>query len=79
MLGHVGSTSEAVRTMLFGGEWAIRESSTWNFDVSWRGEVTMGRRGDEGEWMRAGSVAWLCQRPGTVMRGATTDLRSEIR
>ena len=65
--------------MLFGGEGAIRESSTWNFDVSWRGEVTMSRQGDEGEWMRAGSDAWLCQRHGTVMRGATTDLRSEIR
>jgi len=39
----------------------------------------MGRRGDEDEWRRAGIVAWLCQRPGTVTRGATADLRSEIR
>ena len=39
VLGHVGLTSEAVRMMLFGGEWAIRESLTWNFDVSWRGEA----------------------------------------
>ena len=28
VLGHVGSTNKAVCTMLFGGEWAIRESLT---------------------------------------------------
>ena len=54
--------------MLFGGKWVIQESSMWNFDVSWQGKVTMDRRGDEGEWMRAGSIAWLCQCPGTVMQ-----------
>ena len=38
----------------------------------------MGGRGDEDEWRRTGSVAWLCQRPRTVTHGATADLRSEI-
>ena len=39
----------------------------------------MGRRGDESKWRHAGIVAWLCQRPGTVTRGAMADLHSEIR
>jgi len=39
----------------------------------------MGRQGDENEWRHAGSIAWLCQRPGTVTCGATADLHSKIR
>jgi len=39
----------------------------------------MGGRGNEDEWRHAGSVAWLCQRPGMVTHGTTADLRSEIR
>jgi len=79
VLGHVGSTSEVVCMMLFGSKWAIQESLTQNFDVSWQGKVTMGGRGDEDEWRHAGSVAWLCQHPGTVMHGVMADLHSKIR
>ena len=79
MLSHVGLTSKAVCTMLFGGKWVIQESSTQNFDISWQGKVTVGGQGNEDEWRHAGIVAWLCQHPGMVMCGTMADLCSEIR